>query len=544
MIVLDFLTNSAGKVPDKVAVISDDGQATFAELNTMSSRVASLLHQAGIKRGEKVGMCFGNDEARHYMSVYFGIQKLGALPVPINPRLATPEKLFILEHSDASALITSSKYVEQFGPAARGESVQIEGRPGELKLRQVFAGGSSLPEGFVALDPALESGSTDYPVLDPLPGADDPVDIMYTSGTTGMPKGVVTPQGNLIHEGDMGEMMSMMFGEGMLLHTVPLYGYTGGHGIMMMALSGGVTQRIPGKFDVERFFKIINDENVTAMFMVPTMLNLMVNHPDVKNVDFSRVRFIATASAPLPIDTVRKMKELWPDTMLINAYGQTEAGGSMVTMLGPMYDDFLEHVGSIGRPMAPGVEVVVVDRETGEVLPPGQIGEICFKSEQSRRFYYKGEDKTKEAWRGGMLHTGDVGYVDEDGYIYLTDRIKDMVLRGGYNIFAVEVENVLYDHPDILEAAVVGIPHPRLGEDVLAVVVPMPGKQGGEGSLTPEAIYDYCKQHLADYKCPRHVVFVEELPRNAMGKLLKAQLREAYQDLITSSDKYRGEATQ
>lgn len=175
--------------------------------------------------------------------------------------------------------------------------------------------------------------------------------------------------------------------------------------------------------------------------------------------------------------------------------------------------------------------MVIVD-DNGKALPQGEIGEICFRSGIERRSYYKGEENTQELWRGELLHTGDVGYIAPDGYVYLTDRKKDMVLRGGYNIFAVEVERVLLEMPEVLEAAVIGVPHPDLGEDVLAVIAPKPGFKGGEDSLTPEAINAFCRQHLADYKSPRHVVFVDELPKNAMAKILKADLRQRYRDHV------------
>jgi acyl-CoA synthetase (AMP-forming)/AMP-acid ligase II len=175
--------------------------------------------------------------------------------------------------------------------------------------------------------------------------------------------------------------------------------------------------------------------------------------------------------------------------------------------------------------------VVIVD-DNDQPLAQGEVGEICFRSNVNRRSYYKSDDKTRELWRDELLHTGDVGYIDKDGYVYITDRKKDMVLRGGYNIFAIEVERILLEIPEVLEAAVIGVPHPDLGEDILAVIAPKRNARIGEGNLTPEAINAFCRQHLADYKCPRHVVFVDELPKNAMSKILKAELRERYKDYV------------
>ena len=541
MIVNDFLKQTLEKSPDKTAIIAADGEVTFRELDKMASAVARMLQDAGIKRGEKVALHFGDEEAIHFEACYFGCLKIGVIPAPLNTRWAKPEKRYVLEHSDAVGFMVGAGDPAEFADLVSGEPVEIEGRPAELKLLHFWAAGAEVPAGWQALDPILQSGPTDYQEPEPPIGSNDPCDLLYTSGTTGMPKGVLTPHANIAGEGgfgNIGELIGQFFGERML-HAVPIFGFTGLHGLVLLNIRAGVTQVIRPKFDVDDFLNSIEQYRPTSLMGVPTMLNLLMKSPRVKDIDASSLQLVFFGAAQMQPDTIKRMMEVWPGVMMLNGYSMTEAGAAGGCFMGPNPEDHLNHPGSVGKPM--GGEVIIVDNQ-GNPLPSGQVGEICFKTDAARRSYYKGEDRTKELWRGGMLHTGDVGYIDSEGYVYITDRMKDMINRGGYNIYALEVEKVLLEHPDILEAAVVGIPHPDLGEDVLAVVVPKPGKVGGEGSLEPKAIYEYCKQHLADYKCPRHVVFLDALPKNAMQKILKPNLRDSYRDLITSSPKYAGQA--
>jgi acyl-CoA synthetase (AMP-forming)/AMP-acid ligase II len=529
MAVIDLLRQAVEDRPDKTAVIAEDGAATFRELDAASSRVAQQLHAAGVSRGHKVAMLLANDQAMHFNAVYFGIHKLGAVPVPLNTRWAAPEKLFVLEHSDAVAVITGLAHREVLVALAEGESVEIGGRPGSFQLEHFFVTGSEALDGFTPLGDVVCAGSADVPLLEPSLSADDPADLLYTSGTTGMPRGVLVPEGNLADEpgqASLGQLLGAMFGES-LLHAVPLFGFTGCHGLMLLSIRAGVTQIVLPRFDPEQLLAAIERYRATSIMGVPTMLNLAMKHPTVGDHDYSSLQLVFFGAAPIQPDTVRKMRQVWPGAKMLNAYSLTEAGAGAACILGPDPDDILARPGSVGRPV--GCEVVVVDDDDNP-LPPGKVGEICFKSKITRRSYYKGEQPTAELWSGGLLHTGDVGYVADDGYVYLTERKKDMILRGGYNIFAIEVERVLLEMPEVLEAAVIAVPHSDLGEDLLAVIAPKPGFSGGEGELTAERINQFCRQHLADYKCPRHMVVVDELPKNAMAKVMKNELRQRFRD--------------
>ena len=532
--VVDLLRQHAAERPDKLAVVAEDGRVTFAELEQRSNQLAHLLHESGLRRGDKVAMLAGNAEAVHFATCYLGMHKLGVVPVPLNTRWALPEKYYVLEHSDAVAVIASPEQATVLAELAQpGAAVQIQGRRVTLPLRHLWVIGNEPVAGFAPLGPAFEVTDVQVPPLDPPLRAQDPADLLYTSGTTGMPKGVLVPHGNLTPEPDEGssgiaDILAALFGES-LVHAVPLFGFTGCHGVMVMCLRAGITQICMARFDASTFLAAIEHHRATSMMAVPTMLNLMMNHPNLQDFDYSSLQFVFFGAAPMQPDTLRKMVSIWPHIRMLNGYGMTEGGTSAACFMGPDPHEMLKRPGCVGR--AVGGEVVIVD-EQDQPLPPGQTGEICFRSKGVNRSYYKGEEQTAQLWRHGMLHTGDIGYLDEEGYLYITDRLKDMVNRGGYNIFAVEVESVLLDHPDVLEVAVIGVPHPVLGEDVLAVMVPRAGCQPNAGALSQEALYDYCKARLADYKSPRHVVFTDELPKNAMAKILKAQLRQQYRDHI------------
>lgn len=531
MAVIDLLLRNVTQTPDQPAVIADDGGLSFRELDEAAGRIATRLHQRGVRRGDPVAMALDNAQAAHFTASYFGIHKLGAIPVPMNVRWAAPEKEYVLAHSDAVALICGAEHTADFAAPAEASPRT------DLKLHSWLVTGPTPVDGFEALGDLLHEGPIDVPPLEPEPGMEEPADLLYTSGTTGMPKGVLVPQGNLADQPtppgqpSITQTLAELFGE-RLLHAVPLFGFTGCHGLMLMCARAGITQVALPRFDPETLLASIEKYRATSIMGVPTMLNLAMKHPSLGQHDYSSLKFVFCGAAPIQPDTVRKMLQVWPGLRMLNGYGLTEGGLGAACMLGPDPQDLLNRPGCVGRPA--GCEAVIVD-DDDRPLPQGEIGEICFRSDVSRRRYYKSDDLTAELWRGGMLHTGDVGYLDAEGFVYITDRKKDMVLRGGYNIYAVEVERVLLDIPEVLEAAVVGIPHPDLGEDILAVIVPRRDAEAGVGALDPERINAFCRQHLADYKCPRHVVFVDELPKNAMAKILKNELRERYRELLTQT---------
>ncbi len=352
MAVIDLLRQAVEDRPDKTAVIAEDGAATFRELDAASSRVAQQLHAAGVSRGHKVAMLLANDQAMHFNAVYFGIHKLGAVPVPLNTRWAAPEKLFVLEHSDAVAVITGLAHREVLVALAEGESVEIGGRPGSFQLEHFFVTGSEALDGFTPLGDVVGAGSADVPLLEPSLSADDPADLLYTSGTTGMPRGVLVPEGNLADEpgqASLGQLLGAMFGES-LLHAVPLFGFTGCHGLMLLSIRAGVTQIVLPRFDPEQLLAAIERYRATSIMGVPTMLNLAMKHPTVGDHDYSSLQLVFFGAAPIQPDTVRKMRQVWPGAKMLNAYSLTEAGAGAACILGPDPDDILARPARLAGP--------------------------------------------------------------------------------------------------------------------------------------------------------------------------------------------------
>jgi acyl-CoA synthetase (AMP-forming)/AMP-acid ligase II len=355
--------------------------------------------------------------------------------------------------------------------------------------------------------------------------------LMYTAGTTGFPKGVmlshtsfstyvldnVTPPDPEIEERN--------------ILTVPLY-HVAGIQAMMAAIYGARTLVMERQFEPEEWMTLVEKEKANRAMMVPTMLKQLLDHPSFKKHDLSSLRVITYGAAPMPLPVIRQAMEEFPDVSFINAFGQTETA-STITALGPEdhhitgtpeeKEKKLKRLASIGKPMA-DVQMKVIDQETGKTLGPNEVGEILAKGPRVMSGYWKDEEKTaKTIDKDGWVHTGDVGYVDEDGYYFLAGRSSDIIIRAGENISPEELENVIREHPGVEDVAVIGVPDETWGEEPRAVIIPKKGVK-----VTEEEIMELCRQKLASFKRPRSVVFVDELPRNPMGKLVKREIREKY----------------
>ena len=299
------------------------------------------------------------------------------------------------------------------------------------------------------------------------------------------------------------------------MHASPLFTFAG-IGFIFNPMQLGLFGVYQPRFDAERWFDAVEELRPMAVFLVPAMAQLVVAHPRFATADLTSLQICAIGSAPLAPATLRALQERMPEAAVSNSYGMTEAGAAYCSM---PKGEALVRIGSVGRPVPP-FECRIVD-EDGSDLPVGDVGEVLIRMQGRQREYYRDADATAAMWRDGWLHSGDLGKLDEDGYLYIVGRKKDVIIRGGNNIHALDVESVLHDHPDVLEAAVVGIPHEVLGEDVTAFVVLRPGS-----TATPDDLRRHAAAHLADYKTPRWIEIVPELPRNATGKVLKAQLRD------------------
>jgi fatty-acyl-CoA synthase len=498
----DHLRAMAGAFPDEVAYrVVDGGSMTFAQWDAESNRLARALAELGVGKGDRVALYLEAGEALRFMVGYSAVHKAGAVAVPANTRLSEDELRRLLGHAEVAVILTD----QVRAPAAR----QLESAIGSV--HSVAVAPASEETG----DPVWSWGqvgaghdaSTFQVPLDP----EDLADILYTSGTTGTPKGVAIRHRNVaLIPGEPNPTLSGRC----WLHSSPLFTFAG-IGFVYNPMQLGLYGVYQPRFDAGRWLEVVEQWRPQFVFLVPSMAELLVAHPRFGEADLSSIELCAIGSAPLAPATLRAMQERMPEAAVSNSYGMTEAGAAYCTM---PKGESLKRIGSVGQPMSP-LEVRLVDEEGGDV-PRGEVGEVLLRMPGRQREYYRDPEATAATWRHGWLHTGDLGRLDEDGYLYIVGRKKDVIIRGGNNIHAADVEAVLLDHPQVREAAVVGVPHPVLGEDVAAAVVLVQ-----DADITVDELRRHCAEHLADYKVPRRIDTAEELPRNATGKVLKGELR-------------------
>ncbi|MFZ5584472.1 MAG: class I adenylate-forming enzyme family protein [Thermodesulfobacteriota bacterium] len=495
-----LLANTAGKFPDHIAVVSEQGRRSFAQLDQRSDRLAGAMLAAGLRRGDRVAILFFN--SLWFVETYFATVKAGLVATPINFRLVAPEVAYILNDSGARALF--------HGPEFNAVAGQVRGDCPALELLVRPGGG----DGARDYEDFLARGRE----LAPPAGLDesDQCQLMYTSGTTGRPKGAVISHGNVLwnlmntilgREDQPGKVAVVV---GPLYHTAAL----NNHLTIQIALGG--TSVLVGRFEPEELLAIIERERVNLISGSPAFYHLLMQHPRAWDFDRSSITKCTAGADKLSAETKRQLREFFPSIEgVYDVYGCTEASPCITILTAKQ--SLTKH-GSVGRAL-PFLQARVVD-ELDRPLGPGQVGELVCKGPNVMRGYHNQPQATGEAIRDGWLHTGDLAYMDEEGFFYIVDRKKDMIVSGGENIYPREIEEVLYTHPAIADAAVVGAPDPLWGESVKAVVALKPG-----ATLDEQAVVEFCKQRLASYKKPRQVVFVEALPRNASGKVLKRQLR-------------------
>jgi acyl-CoA synthetase (AMP-forming)/AMP-acid ligase II len=467
---------------------------TFEEWDNRSNALARGLVARGAQRGDRVSIYLPGEECLRWIVAYAAAHKAGAVAVPTNTRLSVRELIAILGHGEVRALLTCPALL----PAAR------EVRDALPSLELLVSDGADEGKGEVAWDEALDRDDSDIQVDVDL---DDLADIMYTSGTTGLPKGVAVRHRNVAmipnHE-------PPWTGAGWL-HGAPLFTFAGISFIYNPMKMGMVGLYFP-KFDAADWLRIVARERPRMAFLVPAMAELLVAHPDFATADLSSLEAVSIGSAPLAPNTLMTLVERLPHASVSNSYGMTEAGPAFIVM---PQEEVTKRVGSVGTPIPP-MEIKIVDDDDNE-LGSHDVGELLTRLPGRQREYYKDADATASTWtRDGWLRSGDLGYVDDDGFLYLVGRKKDLIVRGGHNVYPTDIESVILEHPEVREAAVVGIPHDVLGEDIAAFVVRKP-----DASVGGDELQAFCADHLADYKRPRQVTFVDELPRNATGKVMK-----------------------
>lgn len=519
-----LLENSAQKYPDKVALIFFGKKITYRQLDELSDRVANFLYELGVGKGTKVVVDLPNTP--HYVIAYYGILKTGATVVQCNPLYTEREIRYILENSEAEygffvemiyprikALIDDGKIkkavickIEDYLPfplnllyPLKKEKVKIESRKEIVYWKDI-----------VKYPPSKER-----PDIDP---KEDVAIFLYTGGTTGVPKAVMSTHYNLVANAyQVLEWLPDNAENDVFIGVLPYFHSYGMTTSLNAPIAFGSTIiLVPDPRDIKRILETIQKYKVTIFCGVPTMYNAVLNHPDLNKYDLSSIKACISGAAPLPVE-VKKEFERVTGGKLVEGYGLSET--SPVTHANPIYG--VNKEGSIGIPF-PDTYAVVIDDE-GKILPVGEVGELAVYGPQVMKGYWKMEEETKKVLVNGWLLTGDMAKMDEDGYFYIVDRKKDMIIAGGYNIYPREVEEVLYEHPAVLEAAVVGVPDPYRGETVKAYIVLKPEYRG---KVNDEELIKFCKERLAAYKVPKIVEFRDELPKSAVGKILRRVLRD------------------
>jgi acyl-CoA synthetase (AMP-forming)/AMP-acid ligase II len=512
----EFLMISNAICPNRDLIVFENKRFTFAQIDERVNRLANSLRDRGIGRGDRIGMLQVN--CNQYVEIYFAAAKLGAIFVPLNFRAKAEELSYMIVNAEAKILFMGNRYMD----IVRQMRAQLPC----LKECITLDGGV---EGWTDYQELMSGGSPAELITDM--GDEDVTILLYTAGTTGRPKGVPLRHNNLVtYMLENVDPADPDISERNLL-TVPLY-HVAGIQAMLAAVYGGRTLLMMKQFETEEWLMTVQKEKATRAMLVPTMLKWVIDHSDFDSYDLSSLTVISYGAAPMPYEVISKAIEKFPGVRFINAFGQTETG-STVTSLGPE-DHVIEGneeerqkkrnrlKSSVGRPLS-GVEIQIVD-EKGRVLPSHEVGEIWARGPWIMKGYWGDTEKTEEVFTDeGWLRTGDRGWMDEDGYIFLAGRGDDMIIRGGENISPGEVENIIESHPKVDEAAVIGIPDPEWGQQVMAVVV-----LKGASECTNEEIIDYCRGKLAGFKRPESVIFVNELPRNSVGKILKKELRETY----------------
>lgn len=490
MCMTDILENYAVQQPNTIATLYDGKKLSYRELYQHVDRFAAYLQEQGYEKGDVIALYTLNSDL--FLIAYLGVQLAGFIVMPINTKLAAPEIDYIFNHSQAKGLI----YDERLAESLKDVSYSFQHAIGLQEMNN-----------------RIEQQDRERTIVSL--EAHDTAVIMYTSGTTGKPKGVMLTHQNIAATAEIWSASMNMSSKDKMFICTPLFHCAGLHVFAMPMFYQGGTVVIEEVFSPTKTLAQIAATGATIFFGVPSMYTIILNTPGFKEHSLNHLRLLCYGAAPMPYELVKQVKEAFPNVKVQNLYGQTENSPAATSLLDM---DALTKIGSVGKPLAQ-TEVCVVDSE-GKSVPAGEVGEICVKGPQVMKGYLRNPEETARTIRDGWLYSGDLGRFDDEGYLYIVDRKKDMIIRGGENIYPIEVEEVLYQMPEVLEAAVVGLPHEVYGEVPKAFVVLKEDR-----SLDENSILSYCQTRLAKYKVPYEIEFLAELPRNASGKVLKHTLR-------------------
>lgn len=506
----DIARVQARRRPDALAFEFEGRTTSFAEFDRHTNQIANGLAALGVKAGDRIAYLGKNSDI--YFETVFGAAKIGAVMTPVNWRLAAPEIVHILSDAQARVLFVGGEFPDTATQLA-AETPALEHL---IAMEQGTAGW-----------PLFETWRDAQSDADPgfEPGWTDPALQLYTSGTTGRPKGAMLSHQGLI---EMRELQAReatdwnrWTADDVSLVAMPCF-HIGGTGWGIMGLYHGAKGVVMREFDPTLVLDFFEQYGITKLFMVPAAMQIVIAQPRAREIDYSRLKYLLYGASPIPLDLLRECIEVF-GCGFVQMYGMTETCGTIVALPPEDHDPAgTPRMRSAGKPL-PGVEVAILDEE-GDRLLPGEVGEIATRSPANMVGYWNMPEATAETIsEDGWLRTGDAGYMDEDGYIYIHDRVKDMIISGAENIYPAEVESAIYGHPAVADVAVIGVPSERWGEEVKAMVVL---KEGADAA--PTDIIAFVRERIAAYKCPKSVEFIPELPRNPSGKILRRELRAPF----------------
>lgn len=502
-----ILDINAHNYPNREAFIFKETRITYSELYSIVSKRANALLNLGVNKGDHIGTLFFN--CMEVVETILAIWRIGAVLVPLSFRLSPKELSYIIEHSDLSMVIFQDKF----------EEIIKEIKPLVSNVKRfLFSGNTPLKE-FIDFDSESNKQSNQIQKLEV--EEDDIATILYTAGTTGKPKGVVATHANWVWA-CVNYLVALSKGD--YLHDIgltvfPLF-HAGALGNLCAMVWGGATSIFLEKFDPVRILEMIEKEKITRLGNPPTAYKMLLQVPNIKNYDLSSVKFVASGSEMMPDETRNQLKKIFPGAGIVENYGMTETCAG-ISSRREIFTESKPY--SVGIPH-PFVRVRVVDNQ-GRDVAPGEAGEIIVSGPNIMKEYYKNPEQTAKAIRDGWLHTEDIGRFDEDGFLYVIERKHHMIISGGENIYPKEVEEILYKHPKILEAAVFGLPDEIWGQKVCAAIVLKPGEQ-----LSSEEVIEFCRENLASFKKPKVVYFVKTLPKNPIGKILRSVLKKQFSE--------------
>ena len=501
----EMLRQTKSIYPHKEALVFNSRRLTYQQMWDQVELIAGNLSVIGVRQGDRVALILGN--SIEFSLLVFACAKLGAIAVTLNARLQEQELSYMLNHSGSTVLIVDTDNVHKVENIRDAGSIS--------KITHYFLVGQTevtrddyIP--YERLEQRTASPSPDISISE-----DDPLFIMYTSGTTGLPKGAIGSHLGVIHSALNYEQVMESNSSTRTLIAVPLFHVTGLIGQLLHMVRVGGTSIIMKRYSTEEYIRLVSEEKATFLFNVPTIYVMMTTHPLFNQYTYSDVNCIAYGGAPMSVDTISTLRRVFPGAMLHNAYGSTETSSPATIMPQNFPDNKIE---SVGLPV-PVAEVKIIHPD-GSNCGIDEVGELLIKGPMVIEGYWQNEKANQDSFVDGYWKSGDLARIDEDGFVFIMDRIKDMINRGGEKIFSVEVENVLYNHPKVQEAAVIGVPDQLFGEVVMAVIVPK-----ANASVSQEEIKQFVSERLAHYKVPSIVEVVSELPRNPGGKVMKAQLK-------------------